>query len=164
MRPCIRRLEPHDVGQVLAIERASNPHPWSGQLFRRELDLPAGGRTWLVAVDGEAVVGFIGAVHVDDEVHVMNLAVDPAARQRGIGGSLLAALVDAAVANGARHLTLEVRPSNQAALALYRRFGLGPAGALRRYYPDGEDALVLRARDIDGPGYRRRLARCGVAR
>jgi [ribosomal protein S18]-alanine N-acetyltransferase len=154
----VEPLQPDHVPAVAAIERASSPAPWSEGLFRGEFDVPAPTRTWLVALDGtDTVVGFAGVMYVDDEAHVMNIAVAPTVRRLGVGRRLLGGLVEAALGVGARHLTLEVRTSNDAALALYRRFGLAPAGVRRRYYPDGEDALVLWAHDIDRPDYRRRL-------
>lgn len=156
-------MRPEHVAAVVAIEAASSASPWTEGLFRGEFDVPVETRTWLVAVDGGEVVGFAGSMYVEDEAHVMNVAVDPGRRRHGIGRALFAGLVDAAVASGARHVTLEVRVSNDAARALYRRFGLAPAGVRRRYYPDGEDALVMWAHDIDQPEYRRRLdERCGA--
>lgn len=153
----IEPLHPDQVPAISAIEAASSAHPWSEALLAGEFSLPPESRTWLVALlDGE-VVGFAGAMFVDDEAHVMNVAVAPAVRRRGVGRTLFAGLVADAVARGARHLTLEVRTSNEGARALYRRFGLAPAGVRRRYYPDGEDALVLWANDIDDPAYLRRL-------
>jgi [ribosomal protein S18]-alanine N-acetyltransferase len=150
-------MQRHHVAAVAAIEAASSPSPWSDRLFAGEFDSPAESRTWLVAVDDDTVVGFIGALFVADEAHVMNVAVDPARRRDGVGRRLLAALVAEASNRGVRHLSLEVRPSNTAARRLYQRFGLAPAGVRRRYYPDGEDALVMWAHDIDAAAYQQRV-------
>jgi [ribosomal protein S18]-alanine N-acetyltransferase len=149
-------MRPDHVEAVAAIEAEASASPWTPGLFRGEFDLPAGSRTWIVAVRDGSVVGFAGAMYVEDEAHVMNVAVDPAERRQGIGRALFATLADEATRR-ARHLTLEVRTSNVAARQLYRRFGLAPAGVRRRYYPDGEDALVMWAHDIDQPAYRSRL-------
>lgn len=149
------RLE--HVAAVADIEARASASPWSVGLFRGEFDVAPETRTWLVALRDGVVVGFAGAMYVEDEAHVMNVAVDPGLRRRGIGRVLFAALADEA-SQRARHLTLEVRTSNVAARELYRAFGLAPAGVRRRYYPDGEDAFVMWAHDIDQPPFRQRLA------
>jgi len=98
----------------------------------------------LVAADGFDVVGHGGVIFLADEAHVSTIAVDPACQRSGIGAALLLALFWAAVYSGCRALTLEVRSGNEAALGLYRKFGLAPAGVRRGYYADtDEDALVL---------------------
>ena len=84
--------------------------------------------------------------------------MDPGWQGRGLGAVLLLDLVHTALDRGARHLTLEVRVGNEPALALYARFGLAPVGVRRDYYPTGEDALVMWARDIDSPEYAERLS------
>lgn len=157
-------MRPAHVDAVVAIEAAASPSPWTAGLFAGEFDVEPETRSWLVAVRDGVVVGFAGVMYVEDEAHVMNVAVDPSLRRQGIARQLLAALINEASSRGARHLTLEVRTSNVAARQLYQQFGLAPAGVRRRYYPDGEDALVLWAHDIDGPAYRRRLDElCGAA-
>ena len=81
-----------------------------------------------------------------------NLLVDPDRRRRGVGRRLMVALIEAVVSRGARHLTLEVRSENDAARGLYGDLGLAPVGVRPAYYGD-DDALVLRAHDIDRPSY-----------
>jgi ribosomal-protein-alanine N-acetyltransferase len=93
---------------------------------------------------------------VGDEAHVTNLLVDLEWRRRGIGLELMRALIDEAVAEGARHITLEVRSENDPARRLYARLGLAPVGMRKGYYGD-DDALILWAHDIDGAEYRARL-------
>jgi ribosomal-protein-alanine N-acetyltransferase len=88
---------------------------------------------------------------------VTTLAVACEARRRGLGTHLMLALVEAAVAAGSSHLTLEVRVSNEAAQRLYRRFGFETVGLRRHYYRD-EDALIMWAMDVDSAEYARRLA------
>ena len=87
--------------------------------------------------------GFITAWMAGDELHITNLAVCPAFRRSGIAVSLLERSLDEAAARGARWCQLEVRDSNVPAISLYRRFGFGPLGIRRRYYHDGEDAVVM---------------------
>ena len=88
----------------------------------------------------------------------MTVAVDPGAVRRRIGTRLMLALVDRAMAAGARHLTLEVRISNDAALGLYRKLGFASVGLRPGYYQD-EDALVMWAIDADEAPFQRRLDR-----
>ncbi len=147
-----------DLKGVLRIEEAVFPQPWSHRLFVEEL-AQRKTRSYRAAWVGRAIVGFAGQMYVDDESHVNNIAVDPAWQGRGIGAALLTDLVRTGLARGSRHLTLEVRVGNEAALALYRRFGLAPVGVRRNYYPEtGEDALVMWVRDIDSESYAERLA------
>jgi ribosomal-protein-alanine N-acetyltransferase len=149
----IRRLTLGDLETVVAMEAASQPAPWSEGVFRDEL--AAENRIYLAAEEDD-VVGFGGVMLVGDEAHVTNLLVDPTWRRRGIGMDLMRELIDAAVSEGARHITLEVRSENDAARRLYARLGLAPVGVRKGYYGD-DDALILWAHDIDGPEYRARL-------
>ncbi len=144
-----------DLAGVLRIEQASFDVPWSRRLFVEELVQRT--RVYRVAWQGRSVVGFGGLMLVDDEAHVNNIAVDPDLVGRGIGRVLLSDLARRALERQARHLTLEVRADNQPALALYTRFGFAPVGVRPRYYPGGEDALIMWARDIDTDVYRERL-------
>lgn len=145
----IRPMGLDDLAEVVGLETANQPKPWTEKIFRDEL--AADNRTYLVAGD-EAVVGFGGVMVIGDEAHITNLLVDPDHRGRGVGRSLTVGLIEAAIAAGARHLTLEVRKRNEAARALYSRLGLAPVGVRPRYYGD-DDALILWAHDIDDPGY-----------
>jgi ribosomal-protein-alanine N-acetyltransferase len=149
----IRRLTLDDLEAVVAMEAANQPAPWSDGVFRDEL--AAENRVYLAA-DEDGVVGFGGVMLVGDEAHVTNLLVDREWRRRGIGLELMRALIDGAVAEGARHITLEVRSENDAARRLYARLGLAPVGMRKGYYGD-DDALILWAHDIDGAEYRARL-------
>lgn len=143
---------------VSRIEVATNPHPWSQDLFAGELRQPAT-RTYLVARRGHRLVGYAGAMHVVGDSHVTNVAVDAAHRRQGVASRLLVPLFRDAIAAGSTALTLEVRASNAAAQALYRRFGFAPAGVRARYYADNaEDALIMWADDVDTPAYAARLA------
>ncbi|HEU5113881.1 MAG TPA: ribosomal protein S18-alanine N-acetyltransferase, partial [Acidimicrobiia bacterium] len=114
----IRPLIIDDLATVVALEAAHASSPWTEGVFRDEL--AAENRIYLAA-DEDGVVGFAGAMLVADEAHVTNLLVDPSWRRQGIGYELMKTLIEAAVAAGARHLTLEVRSANEAARALYAR-------------------------------------------
>lgn len=142
-----------DLADVVALEEGSQPAPWSEGVFRDELG--ADNRVYVIADEG-GIVGFGGMMVVGEEAHVTNLLVSPQARGRGVGIGIMLSLIEAVLALGARHLTLEVRSQNEAAQALYLRLGLAPVGIRKDYYGD-DDALILWAHDIDGEDYRRRL-------
>jgi ribosomal-protein-alanine N-acetyltransferase len=138
-----------DVSVVAEMEAVLQPKPWSERVFRDEL--AADNRVYLVAEDGE-ILGFGGVMIVGDEAHVTNLLVGDEHRGRGLGRRLMVGLITKAVAAGARHLTLEVRSSNQAARRLYAGLGLAPVGVRPGYYDDA-DALIMWAHDIDTNEY-----------
>jgi [ribosomal protein S18]-alanine N-acetyltransferase len=156
------RIEPMraaDLDAVLHIERASFPAPWSRQAFLHELERNRVAGLWVARArrpedaDGvPAVVGYLCLWAVADEVHVTNLAVDPAWRGQGIGRFLLGTLLIHHRGSGARRAFLEVRPGNVEARRLYEGLGFREVGRRRGYYVDtGEDALLLEARLDDGP-------------
>ena len=127
--------------------------PGLGRSTRRllDLDLIRDDRCCLVARTPGAVVGFAMGLMQLDEAHVLDLAVAATERRRGVGTVLLQALLERLGERGAVGVTLEVRRSNAAALAMYRRLGFAVEGERARYYPDGEDALLMWRRD---PGAR----------
>jgi len=140
-RPVIRRLTYADLPQVVAIERRSFPTPWSLAMFVLELSKPSG--ICLAAQESGRLVGYLVCSRYDTVWHVMNVAVDPDERRRGIGTNLLERLFDQVSDEDARY-TLEVRESNDGAISLYESYGFRAAGVRRRYYQDnGEDALVM---------------------
>lgn len=153
MEIVVRPVTADDLPSVVAMEQATQIAPWSEGVFRDEL--AAENRVYLAADEG-GVIGFGGVMVVGDEAHVTNLLVTPDARGRGIGLKLMIGLIEAAMEEGARHLTLEVRSKNEAARALYARLGLAPVGVRKGYYGD-DDALILWAHDIDSDRYRERL-------
>ena len=137
----IRRLTYADLPQVVSIERRSFPTPWSLAMFVLELSKP-GGHCLAARVDGR-LAGYLVCSRYDTVWHVMNVSVDPARRRTGVAAALLAALVER-VGDPRAQITLEVRPSNHGAIALYERFGFLTAGVRKRYYQDnGEDALLM---------------------
>ncbi len=128
---------------IAALERLCFPDPWSEALIAGELENPLS--RWFVALCGGDVAGYAGAQAVGPQADVMNLAVDPARRRGGIAAALLRALETRLLQDGVRELFLEVRPSNGAALALYRRAGFLEIGRRKNYYlKPKEDALILR--------------------
>jgi ribosomal-protein-alanine N-acetyltransferase len=152
----IRPLRRRDLRSVLRIEQQVYPRPWTAAVFRSELS-HGPDRCYLAATVGTRLVGYAGEFLVLEDAHVTNVAVDPRWQRHGIGSRLLLALTRVAVARGAKHLTLEVRASNTAAQAVYRRFGMAPVGVRRKYYENVDDALVMWVNDIDGPEHQARL-------
>lgn len=152
----IRPMVATDVEAAGRLEESVYSQPWSTDVFAEELQQP--NRTYLaVEVDGR-LVGYGGVMVVDTEAHMTTVVVDPAYRNERLGTRLMMALVDSAHDRAAQSLTLEVRVSNDAAQALYRRFGMAPVGVRKQYYRD-EDALIMWAHDIRSPDYAERLDR-----
>jgi tRNA threonylcarbamoyl adenosine modification protein TsaD/ribosomal-protein-alanine acetyltransferase len=147
----IRPMDDADLDAVLAIERSSFSAPWSRGMFLDELS-QGRGRAWFVAESPWGIVGYAGLMEVEHEGHVMNLAVRGDARRSRLGAALLQSLIAEARRRGIERLTLEVRPSNDAALALYAAAGFNEEGRRHGYYSDsGEDALVMWSGPLEGP-------------
>jgi ribosomal-protein-alanine N-acetyltransferase len=143
---------------VVAIERASSPHPWSMSLFASDLSMPTS-RHWVIARRSARVVGFAGLMHTLDEGHITNIAVHAAQRRQGVATRMLLAQFRAAIERGVSDMSLEVRVSNHAAQAMYHSFGFAPGGVRPGYYRDnGEDALILWAHGIGDDAGLDRLA------
>ncbi len=140
-------MKKEDLDQVMAIEQASFSMPWSRNLFLSEFRSP-GVSTLLVALEKDrptrSITGYIVYWLVEDEMHILNLAVTPKFRRRGIARELVLAGIRRAYAKGARRAFLEVRASNSAAQKLYSNLGFS-GGAVRRDYYDSpiEDAVIM---------------------
>ena len=134
----VRRMEFADLPEVMEIDAASLPRPWSAPVWREELESPFG--FYLVLEEGGRVSGQIGLKRIVDELHVMTLAVRPERRHRGHAR----ALVEAGISAGpeAAKVYLEVRPGNTAARRLYESLGFRVTGVRPRYYGN-EDALLM---------------------
>ncbi len=136
-------MDESHIDDVVKIEEESFPIPWPRQTFEFEL-LYNELAEYVVALDGERVVGYGGMWMVLNEAHITNIAVTPSYRGRGIGRMLLLGLIRRAVALGADRMTLEVRPSNQPARNLYRSLGFVDRGRRKGYYQDNnEDAIIM---------------------
>jgi [ribosomal protein S18]-alanine N-acetyltransferase len=132
-----------DLPAIVAIERASYSHPWSEESLRSAIEDVPGTRIAVLRSGREPLAYCISQVAAD-EVQVLNLAVHPEHRRRGLARRLLNVALRAASQQGARTAWLEVRESNESALALYRGFGFELRGVRRGYYESPrEDALVL---------------------
>ena len=126
------------------LERMCFSRPWSKKMLVEELDNQCA--AFLVAVEPETekAVGYAGLLVVADEGYITNVAVDPSCRRQGVAAQLLQVFDNFARGNQLAFLTLEVRPSNAAAIALYEGFGFREVGRRRNYYDlPKEDALIL---------------------
>ena len=138
----LRSLSLSDLTEIEAIEQNSYPTPWSRTMFASELAKPSS--VCLGAFEGGQLVGYIINSRYVDAWHVMNVAVDPAYRRRGIATRLIERLFELTKADGRRGYTLEVRVSNVGAISLYEELGFERRGLRRGYYTDNrEDALVM---------------------
>ena len=145
MRLAFRQMVPEDADAVARVEAASFPVPWSRESFWREA---SNEHTCYVLVcdetAAEPVIGYAGCWILAGEAQITNVEILPAYRGRGIGTQLMAAVIEAAKERGATAMTLEVRPSNAPALALYHHYGFREAGRRKGYYSDnGEDAIIM---------------------
>jgi ribosomal-protein-alanine N-acetyltransferase len=147
-----------DVNGVQEVERSSFPVPWPANAFRHELTQNKNAR-YVVAREGDRIVGYAGLWLMVDEAHITTFAVLPEHRRRRIGERMLQRLFDVADEMGAEWLTLEVRVSNLGAQRLYEKYGFRRAGVRRRYYSDNnEDALIMWTDRLRDHAVRERLA------
>lgn len=137
-----RRMAPEDADAVEIVEKACFKIPWSRESFWK-----AAGNAdtcYLLAVDGEHIVGYAGCWLSFEEAQVTNVAILPEFRGKGIATKLMAELIRYVQKRGVTAMTLEVRPSNAPARALYARYGFKEAGVRKNYYQDdGEDAIIM---------------------
>jgi ribosomal-protein-alanine N-acetyltransferase len=142
----LKRLALTDLTSIEEIERRSYRTPWSRSMFAGELAKPSSICLGAFHVDGEdgTLVGYLIVSRYVDAWHVMNIAVDPEHRGRGIATMLLERLFEVTSEDARRGYTLEVRVSNATAISLYERLGFEARGIRRGYYTDNrEDALIM---------------------
>ena len=131
------------VSQVAALEAICFHDPWSEMSVASELKNPLS--FWLVAMEENRVVGYVGSQTVVGETDMMNVAVHPDFRRKGVAEALIIALVENLKAMESHCLTLEVRASNAPATTLYEKLGFQQVGLRKNYYRNPkEDALILR--------------------
>jgi ribosomal-protein-alanine N-acetyltransferase len=138
----IERIEEGDVRDVAEIDAAAFPQTRSAEEHVREELTRPWTRGWL-ARDGTYVVGYLLSWHVADELHVLQVAAAPSERRKGIGRALVEHALGYAASAKVRLVLLEVRRSNGAAIALYRRVGFVTSDVRAGYYTDGEDAVEM---------------------
>ena len=131
------------VAPIAQLEKLCFSDPWSENSIAYELTSRLS--YWLVAVENGQVLGYIGSQSVLGESDMMNVAVHPDFRRKGIAEALVNALVEALKEQGSHCLTLEVRASNDPARALYEKLGFTHIGTRKNYYRNPkEDGLILR--------------------
>lgn len=140
----IHVLRSEQLPQILDLEARSFEHPWSPELVAREVEQDHS--LLLVISQEERIVGFVICWLILDELHILNVAVEPSLRRRGVAKLLLGELLERAAAHGFTLATLEVRVGNAPAIGLYERLGFQTVGRRHRYYSDGEDALIMERR------------------
>ena len=139
----IEIMKSSHVAQIAYLEKICFSDPWSERSIASELDNKLA--FWLVAAEGETVAGYIGSQTVMEETDMMNVAVHPDFRRRGIAEVLINTLVANLKNMGSHCLTLEVRASNAPAISLYEKLGFSEIGRRKNYYRNPrEDALILR--------------------
>jgi [ribosomal protein S18]-alanine N-acetyltransferase len=140
----LRRLELHDLNEIERIERASYPTPWSRSMFAGELAKPSSISLGAFHPETGVLLGYLVISRYVDAWHVMNVAVAPEQRRRGIARMLLEHLFEVTSTDERRGYTLEVRVSNEGAIKLYENLGFVKRGIRRGYYTDNrEDALIM---------------------
>ncbi len=174
----VEPMQLDDVDEVIAIERATFPLPWSSRSYRRELadneycfyfvarkrDAPQATssrwrRAWQRVQGGrrQPILGYGGFWLLVNEAHISTIAVRPEWQRRHIGELLLVTMLDRAIELNAEVATLEVRVSNVAAQALYHKYGFAQVGLKLCYYNDNaEDALIMATERLTSAAYQAR--------
>ena len=146
----LRPMTEADLPEVVAIEDATQPTPWSAQVFR---DCFSSHYDCRVVERDNAIIGFVVLSSVLDEAHLLNIAVAPAMQRRGIAWAVLKEIIPEYQARVLRYLYLEVRESNAGAQALYQHLGFQIIGRRKHYYRtrDGRENAVLMMLDLSTP-------------
>lgn len=139
----LEKMKASHVAEIAQLEKICFSDPWSENSVASELENKLS--YWLVAVEAGQVAGYIGSQTVCGETDMMNVAVHPDHRRKGIAEALILALIDQLKAMESHCLTLEVRASNTPAISLYEKLGFTEIGRRKNYYRNPkEDALILR--------------------
>ncbi len=143
----LRPMIAEDLEQVVEIEKASMPSPWSKELFEEELKRDRA-RYFVGEIDGQ-VAGYMGYWEAPEEAHIINLAIAPRFRQKGLGFQMMEYCLRFAYNQGARLATLEVRESNEAAQKLYEKMNFRIVAVRKKYYSDNEENAVVMLKDLE---------------
>ena len=139
----IEKMQACHVTQIAELETICFSDPWSEKSIGSELENKLS--FWLVAMEGDRVAGYVGSQTVLDETDMMNIAVHPDYRRKGIAEALVTALIARLKEQGSTSLMLEVRASNEPARKLYEKMGFVQVGRRPNYYRNPkEDAYILR--------------------
>lgn len=137
----ITRMNESHVAQIAALEKMCFSDPWSENSVASELNNPLS--LWLVAVEKQIVCGYVGSQTVLDETDMMNIAVHPDYRRRGVAAALIVELIHQLREQGSRILRLEVRESNAPAIALYESLGFTWLGLRKNYYRNPKESAII---------------------
>lgn len=150
----IRKMQEADLDEIAEVAAQSFQSPWSRQGFAEAL--PMENACFFIAEEECAILGYCGLYMAADECEIINVAVCPKARKRGIADLLLRALIEEGHRNGVRRFFLEVRVSNEAAICLYEKHGFSRQGIRKNFYQKPcEDAYVMNRIDeenMSNPG------------
>jgi len=139
-------MQESDLDEVVAVERAVYPHPWTRANFADSLS--QGYQAWVLRAQDRELLGYFLIMAIVDEAHLLNVAVSAPWQGQGLGRFLLNQSVALARGLGMESMLLEVRPSNFRALKSYQRYGFNEIGRRKGYYPAAnqtrEDAIVMR--------------------
>lgn len=146
----VRKMTQDDIAEVCTLERQCFPNPWVAEGFEAELEGPVSFAE--VLMEGEALAGYAIYRVIVDEAHLLNIAISPQFRGRGLGKRFLRHVLRVCVNEGAEWMFLEVRPSNGEALGLYHSHGFHQLGIREGYYANGEDAILMASMLKSGTG------------
>jgi ribosomal-protein-alanine N-acetyltransferase len=141
-------MDHHDLDEVISIEAASSQTPWSRNCFTEQIQNPLG-HCFVMKVgngSGQRVVGFICFRNVIGESELLDLAVHPEYRRRGIGKKLMQFYIDFSRQRGIHTFYLEVNASNQPAIQLYQGFAYEFSGVRKKFYQGKSDAFLMKKR------------------
>ena len=137
----IRIATSNDLADILSIEKKVFKHPWSKEQLSWELNSQPAAENYVMLARGN-MIGYLFSHVVDDDVQILNIAIDIPFQHRGYGKQLLSYFLDQFNEDSSIHL--EVRKSNFPAINLYLKFGFHETGTRKGYYADGEDAIIMR--------------------
>lgn len=137
----IENMTKEHLPDILKVEQESFSHPWTEKMFLEEFNGKFS--IYRVAVENEKAVGYMGMWILADEGHITNVAVGKSYRGKGIGAALVEDFIHTAEEKDLAFLTLEVRVSNKAAIALYEKYGFLEVGRRKKYYENTEDAILM---------------------
>ena len=143
----LRPMLAEDLDQIVEIEKASMSSPWSKELFEEELKRDVA-RYFVGEMNGQ-VVGYMGYWEAPQEAHIINLAIAPRFRQKGLGFQMMEYCLRFAYNQGAQLATLEVRESNEAAQRLYEKMNFRTVAIRKKYYSDNQENAVVMLKDLE---------------
>jgi len=136
----IRIATSNDLADILSIEKKVFKHPWSKEQLSLELNSQPAAENYVMIARGN-MIGYLFSHVVDDDVQILNIAIDIPFQHKGYGEQLLSYLLDQFNTDSSIHL--EVRKSNFPAINLYLKIGFHETGSRKGYYADGEDAIIM---------------------